>query len=124
MQIFPRRIGSFDLDKFFYDMKIKSSLALFSVVGIVGIAFLFHQYSPFHQGGPKDRDAALIHTITQVLSRGHFQPKEFVLKFIDAMAAQGFWIALVVGLTIAAIGLVWLLDRLSLEWQRRAPLAL
>ncbi len=76
MQIFPRRIGSFDLDKFFYDMKIKSSLALFSVVGIVGIAFLFHQYSPFHQGGPKDRDAALIHTITQVLSRGHFQPKE------------------------------------------------
>lgn len=36
------------------------------------------------------------------------------------MAAQGFWIALVVGLTIAAIALAWLLDRLSLEWLRTA----
>jgi len=39
---------------------------------------------------------------------------------VDAMAAQGFWIALVVGLTIAAVGLVWLLDRLSLQWLRAA----
>ena len=29
------------------------------------------------------------------------------------MAAQGFWIALVVGLTIAALGLVWLLRRVA-----------
>jgi len=28
---------------------------------------------------------------------------------------------LVVGLTIAAVGLVWLLDRLSLQWLRAAP---
>ncbi len=35
---------------------------------------------------------------------------------VEAMAAQGFWIALVVGLSIAAIGLVWLLNRLSLRW--------
>ena len=38
---------------------------------------------------------------------------------VQAMGAQGFWIALVVGLTIAAVGLVWLLHRLSL--QRRLP---
>jgi len=31
----------------------------------------------------------------------------------QAMAAQGFWIALVAGLTIAALGLTWLLKRLS-----------
>jgi len=35
---------------------------------------------------------------------------------VEAMAAQGFWIALVVGLSIAAVGLVWLLNRLSLQW--------
>ena len=29
------------------------------------------------------------------------------------MAAQGFWIALVVGLTVAASGLVWLLRRVA-----------
>lgn len=34
---------------------------------------------------------------------------------VQAMGAQGFWIALVVGLTIAAAGLTWLLDRLSLR---------
>ena len=37
---------------------------------------------------------------------------------VEAMAAQGFWIALVVGLSIAAAGLVWLLNRLSLQWLR------
>jgi multidrug resistance protein, MATE family len=35
---------------------------------------------------------------------------------VEAMAAEGFWIALVVGLGIAAVGLVWLLNRLSLQW--------
>lgn len=39
---------------------------------------------------------------------------------VQAMAAQGFWIALVVGLSIAAVGLVWLLNRLSLQWLRGA----
>jgi len=45
---------------------------------------------------------------------------------VEAMAAQGFWIALVVGLSIAAAGLVWLLNRLSLQWLKGAsslPLA-
>ena len=37
---------------------------------------------------------------------------------VEAMAAQGFWIALVVGLSIAAVGLVWLLHRLSLQWMQ------
>ncbi len=35
---------------------------------------------------------------------------------VEAMAAEGFWIALVLGLSIAAVGLVWLLNRLSLQW--------
>ena len=34
---------------------------------------------------------------------------------VRAMAAQGFWIALVIGLTIAALGLTLLLNRLSLR---------
>ncbi len=79
MQIFPRRLGNFDLDKFFNDMKIKSSLALFSIVGILSIAFVLHEYNPFGNGGPSSspgRDAALIRTISQVLARGHFEPKD------------------------------------------------
>lgn len=40
---------------------------------------------------------------------------------VEAMAAEGFWIALVLGLSIAAVGLVWLLDRLSLQWLRGMP---
>lgn len=79
MQILPRRIGTFDLDKFLNDMKLKSSLALFSIVGIVGIAFLVHEFNPFGKGGPSstpERDAALMRTITQVLTRGHFEPKD------------------------------------------------
>ena len=79
MQILPRRIGSFDLDKFLHDMKLKTSLALFSIVGIVGIALVFNQYNPFTNGGPSstpERDAALIRTISQVLTRGHFEPKD------------------------------------------------
>ena len=38
----------------------------------------------------------------------------------QAMGAQGFWIALVAGLSIAALGLLWLLNRLSLQWMQRA----
>ncbi len=90
MQIFPRRLGTFDLDKFLYDMKIKSSLALFSIVGIVGIALLFHEYNPFDKGGPgstPERDAALIRTISQVLTRGHFQPKDMDDNFSKSVYA-------------------------------------
>jgi len=39
---------------------------------------------------------------------------------VPAMGAQGFWIALVAGLSIAALGLLWLLNRLSLQWMLRA----
>lgn len=42
---------------------------------------------------------------------------------VQAMAAQGFWIALVMGLSVAALCLVWLLNRLSLRWIRVAALA-
>ncbi len=90
MQIFPRRLGSFDLDKFLYDMKIKSSLALFSIVGIVGIVLLFNQYNPLRNGEPSstpERDAALIRTISQVLTRGHFQPKDMDDAFSKSVYA-------------------------------------
>ncbi|PHV10958.1 MATE family efflux transporter [Chitinimonas sp. BJB300] len=40
-------------------------------------------------------------------------PVWFPWKPSQPMAAEGFWIALVVGLTIAALGLTWFLDRLS-----------
>jgi MATE family multidrug resistance protein len=39
------------------------------------------------------------------------------------MASQGFWIALVVGLTVAALGLSWLLHRLSQERARQGAAA-
>lgn len=39
---------------------------------------------------------------------------------VQAMGAKGFWIALVAGLSIAALGLLWLLNRLSLQWMLRA----
>ena len=41
---------------------------------------------------------------------------------VQAMGAQGFWIALVVGLSVAALCLVWLLNRLSLRWIRAPAL--
>jgi len=90
MQIFPRRLGSFDLDKFLYDMKIKSSLALFSIVGILSIVLIFHEYNPFNNGGPgtsPERDAALLRTISQVLTRGHFQPKDMDDTFSKSVYA-------------------------------------
>ncbi len=39
---------------------------------------------------------------------------------VQAMGAEGFWIALVVGLSVAAVSLVWLLQRLSLQRARAA----
>ena len=42
-------------------------------------------------------------------------PVWFPWRPAEPMAAQGFWIALVLGLTIAALGLLWLLNRLSQE---------
>ncbi|MBC7778226.1 MAG: carboxy terminal-processing peptidase [Phycisphaerae bacterium] len=70
-------------------MKIKSSLALFSIVGIAGIVLLFHEYNPFNNGpssSPK-RDAALMNTISQVLTRGHFQPKDMDDTFSKSVYA-------------------------------------
>jgi len=42
---------------------------------------------------------------------------------VAAMGAEGFWIALVVGLSVAAGALVWLLQRLSLRRVREARVA-
>ncbi len=89
MQIFPRSLGSFSLDKFLYDMKIKSSLALFSIVGILSIVLVFHKYNPFNNGSGSspERDAALMSTISQVLARGHFQPKDMDDTFSKSVFA-------------------------------------
>jgi MATE family multidrug resistance protein len=40
-------------------------------------------------------------------------PQWFALSPATPMAATGFWIGLVIGLTVAAVALVWFLDRLS-----------
>ncbi|QDQ26054.1 MATE family efflux transporter [Chitinimonas arctica] len=40
-------------------------------------------------------------------------PAWFPLSPAEPMAARGFWLALVVGLTVAALGLTWFLDKLS-----------
>jgi carboxyl-terminal processing protease len=82
MQVFFRRNGTTEIEKLLNYMKLKTSLALFSIVGIVGIALLIHQYRPSNGlVGDPDRDAAIIRTITQVLSRAHFQPKEIDDEF-------------------------------------------
>ncbi|MBK6996684.1 MAG: carboxy terminal-processing peptidase [Lewinellaceae bacterium] len=69
-------------------MKIKSSLALFSIVGILGLVLVFHEYNPFSGPGTSpERDAALLRTISQVLTRGHFQPKEMDDTFSKSVYA-------------------------------------
>ncbi len=66
--------GKFDFDKFFLDMKLKTSLLFFSVVGLAGLLFFTN---PFHLLGDPDpnKEAALIQSILQGVSRLHFQPK-------------------------------------------------
>jgi multidrug resistance protein, MATE family len=47
-------------------------------------------------------------------------PEWLPVRPAEPMGARGFWIALVAGLGIAALGLLWLLNRLSLQWMLRA----
>jgi len=71
-----RPFGKFDLDKFFLDMKLKSSLLLFSFVGIVGLVIFTEALNPFQKPDPNpQKEAALMQALLQGLNRLHFQPK-------------------------------------------------
>jgi MATE family multidrug resistance protein len=48
-------------------------------------------------------------------------PQGFIWSPAEPMAAAGFWIGLVTGLTVAAVLLTWYLNRLSLQRLRAAP---
>lgn len=71
-----RPFGNFDIDKFFLDMKLKSSLLLFSFVGIIGLVIFTQALNPFKQPEPNpQKEAALMQALLQGLNRLHFQPK-------------------------------------------------
>lgn len=71
-----RPFGKFDLDKFIMDMKLKSSLLLFSFVGIVGLVIFTEALNPFQKPEPNpQKEAALMQALLQGLNRLHFQPK-------------------------------------------------
>lgn len=62
-------------------MKLKSSLVLFSFIGIAGIALLVNRMH-LHSADPNpEKESALIHAILQGLSTLHFQPKNIDDQF-------------------------------------------
>ena len=68
--------GKFDLDKFLLDMKLKSSILLFSFVGIAGLVIFTGALHPFGKPEPTpQKEAALMQALLQGLNRLHFQPK-------------------------------------------------
>lgn len=71
-----RPLGNFDIDKFILDMKLKSSLLLFSFVGIAGLVIFTGALHPFQKPEPNpQKEAALMQALLQGLNRLHFQPK-------------------------------------------------
>ncbi len=71
-----RPLGNFDIDKFILDMKLKSSLLLFSFVGIAGLVIFTGALHPFQKPEPNpQKEAALMQALMQGLNRLHFQPK-------------------------------------------------
>lgn len=84
-----RLFGHFDFEKLITDMKLKSSLVLFSFIGIIGLAFVVNRVTPFNgdPGNPK-KEAALIHALLQGLSNLHFQPKDIDDKFSKDVFSQ------------------------------------
>ncbi|MCC6282236.1 MAG: carboxy terminal-processing peptidase [Saprospiraceae bacterium] len=57
-------------------MKLKSSLLLFSFVGIIGLVIFTQALNPFKQPEPNpQKEAALMQALLQGLNRLHFQPK-------------------------------------------------
>jgi len=71
-----RLFGSFDLDKFLTDMKLKPTLLVFSFIGLAGAAFLVNRFGGIHSPAPDpQKEAALMQALLQGLNRLHFQPK-------------------------------------------------
>ncbi|MFZ4474965.1 MAG: carboxy terminal-processing peptidase [Saprospiraceae bacterium] len=56
-------------------MKLKSSLVLFSFIGIAGIAFLVNRTHPVSTDPNPQKEAALMQALLQGLANLHFQPK-------------------------------------------------
>lgn len=76
-----------DIEKLFMDMKIKSSLLFFSFIGIVSVALFLNRYNPFVGNQPNpQKEAVLIRTVLDGLTRLHFQPKE-----VDDAFSQNFY---------------------------------
>jgi len=71
-----RLFGTFDLDKFLTDMKLKPALLVFSFVGLAGAAFLVNRFTGHPAAAPDpQKEAALMQALLQGLNRLHFQPK-------------------------------------------------
>jgi carboxyl-terminal processing protease len=71
-----RPFGKFDIDQFLLDMKLKSSLLLFSFVGVAGLVLFTKEINPFQKPGPNpQKEAAMMQALLQGLSRYHFQPR-------------------------------------------------
>lgn len=71
-----RLFGTFDLDKFLTDMKLKPTLLVFSFIGLAGAAFLVNRFAGVHPTAPDpQKEAALMQALLQGLNRLHFQPK-------------------------------------------------
>jgi carboxyl-terminal processing protease len=70
-----RVLRTSDFEKFITDMKLKSSLVLFSFIGIAGIAFLVNRTQPVSTDPNPQKEAALIQALLQGLANLHFQPK-------------------------------------------------
>ncbi len=65
------------LDKFLLDMNMRSSLMLFSFVGIIGAAFWLREANVFRSNDPNpQKDAMLMQAVLTGLTRYHFQPKQ------------------------------------------------
>jgi carboxyl-terminal processing protease len=70
-----RVLRTSDFEKFITDMKLKSSLVLFSFIGIAGIAFLVNRTHPVNTDPNPQKEAALMQALLQGLANLHFQPK-------------------------------------------------
>ena len=82
---FDRLFGTFDLDKFLTDMKMKSTLLVFSFIGLAGVAFLANRLGGVPAPAPDpQKEAALMQALLQGLNRLHFQPK----SIDDAFSGQ------------------------------------
>lgn len=76
MQYFPVGVRrQADLKTRTSSMKLKSSLLLFSFLGVLGVAFLVQRTFSTQGAGTPEHDAALMQALLRHLSGVHFQPK-------------------------------------------------